>query len=45
MNGNPEPVLLMKGPIATLKDAAQTLENAGVQSTELLRPGDCFGSS
>lgn len=45
MTANTEAVLLMKGPIATLKDAAQTLNNAGIPSVELLRPDECFGSS
>ncbi len=45
MTANADLVILMKGPIATLKEAAQTLERSGLSPVELLRPEDCFGSS
>ena len=40
-----EPVVVLKGPIGTLKEASESLRQSGVDSVELLRPDECFGSS
>ena len=45
MNDVTEPVVVMKGPIGTLKEASESLRRSGVDSVELLRPDECFGSS